>query len=114
MYPVELFKNLADDTRLKSLLLIQREGELCVCELVCALDLSQPKISRHLAQLRKAGILTGRKEGQWVYYSFDPSLSPWARGVIDAALQEHEGYLSPCYEALGKMADRPEAKRTCC
>ena len=55
--PPIVFKCLADDTRARMTLLIAREGELCVCELTHALELSQPKISRHLAQLREAGIL---------------------------------------------------------
>ena len=50
--PTTVFKCLADETRVRIALLIAREGELCVCELTCALDESQPKISRHLAMLR--------------------------------------------------------------
>ena len=57
MEPVQFYKCLADETRLKSLLLIEKEQELCVCELMAALEESQPKISRHLAQLRKCGLL---------------------------------------------------------
>ena len=52
--PTTVFKCLADDTRVRTMLLITREGELCVCELTCALNESQPKVSRHLAQLRSA------------------------------------------------------------
>ena len=55
--PAALFKCLSDETRARATLLIAREGELCVCELVCALDDSQPKVSRHLAQLRGCGLL---------------------------------------------------------
>ena len=62
--PPIVFKCLADDTRARMTLLIAREGELCVCELTHALELSQPKISRHLAQLREAGILMDRRKGQ--------------------------------------------------
>ena len=57
------FKMLADSTRLRCLLLMQAEGELCVCELTHALNLSQPKISRHLAHLREAGVLVARRNG---------------------------------------------------
>lgn len=53
---VEFFKLVADDTRLRCLLLLVQEGELCVCELMTALNESQPKISRHLALLRDAKI----------------------------------------------------------
>ena len=55
--PLHFFKCIADDTRLKTILLIAHEDELCVCELVAALDVSQPKISRHLAVFRHAGFL---------------------------------------------------------
>ena len=66
--PVIFFKQLADETRLRALLLITQEEELCVCELVAALDESQPKISRHLAQLRKTGLLEDRRQGHWIFY----------------------------------------------
>jgi len=64
--PPAIFKCLADATRMRSALLIVQEGELCVCELMCALNDSQPKISRHLAQLRSSGLLLDRRQGQWV------------------------------------------------
>lgn len=79
---VEFYKALADETRLLSLLLIEQHGELCVCDLITALDESQPKISRHLAQLRKCGILQDRRQGQWVHYSLHPLLEPWMREVL--------------------------------
>ncbi|QQD20505.1 metalloregulator ArsR/SmtB family transcription factor [Venatoribacter cucullus] len=79
---VEFYKALADETRLLSLLLIEQHGELCVCDLITALDESQPKISRHLAQLRKSGILQDRRQGQWVHYSLHPLLEPWMREVL--------------------------------
>ena len=60
------FKMLADSTRLRCLLLMQAEGELCVCELTHALNLSQPKISRHLAHLREAGVLVASRNGTWM------------------------------------------------
>jgi len=55
--PTTVFKCLADDTRVRLMLLIAREEELCVCELTCALGENQPKVSRHLAQLRSGGLL---------------------------------------------------------
>ncbi len=89
--PPIVFKCLADETRARMTLLIASEGELCVCELTCALDLSQPKISRHLAQLREAGILMDRRQGQWVYYRLNPSLPEWVqmmlKSVVDANAQ---------------------------
>ena len=76
------FKMLADNTRLRALLLLQLEGELCVCELTHALELSQPKISRHLAQLRESGLVRVRREGVWVYYQINPALPTWAMTVL--------------------------------
>jgi ArsR family transcriptional regulator len=62
-----LFKALADETRLRIVALLAH-GELCVCHLEEALRLSQPKVSRHLATLRAAGVVEDRREGTWVYY----------------------------------------------
>ncbi|MFO5512354.1 metalloregulator ArsR/SmtB family transcription factor, partial [Klebsiella pneumoniae] len=55
LLPLQLFKNLADETRLGIVLLLKARGELCVCDLCTALAQSQPKISRHLAMLRESG-----------------------------------------------------------
>ena len=62
-----LFKALGDETRLRIVALLSH-GELCVCHLEEALGLSQPKVSRHLATLRAAGIVEDHREGTWVYY----------------------------------------------
>ena len=68
IYNIEfLFKALADRTRLRLIGLIG-ESEVCVCFLVTILKLSQPKISRHLAYLRRAGIVSARREGKWMHY----------------------------------------------
>ncbi|MBW6511511.1 MAG: metalloregulator ArsR/SmtB family transcription factor [Desulfuromonadaceae bacterium] len=62
-----LFKALADETRLRILALLL-EGELCVCELIAALELPQSTVSRHLATLRNCGWVTDRRHGVWMYY----------------------------------------------
>jgi ArsR family transcriptional regulator, arsenate/arsenite/antimonite-responsive transcriptional repressor len=62
-----LFKALGDETRLRIVALLSH-GELCVCHIEDALRLSQPKVSRHLAILRLAGVADHRREGSWVYY----------------------------------------------
>ncbi|MEP0072894.1 MAG: metalloregulator ArsR/SmtB family transcription factor [Marinomonas sp.] len=77
--PSLFFKALADDTRLRCLLLITQSTELCVCELMEALNETQPKVSRHLAQLRKSGLLSDRRQGQWVFYKLHPDLPEWAQ-----------------------------------
>ncbi|MGD9427414.1 metalloregulator ArsR/SmtB family transcription factor [Pantoea sp. NSTU24] len=83
--PLQLFKNLSDDTRLSLVLLLRAKGELCVCELTSLLKESQPKISRHLALLRDAGLLSDRREGKWIYYRLSPHIPVWAATVIEQA-----------------------------
>ncbi|WP_347331117.1 metalloregulator ArsR/SmtB family transcription factor [Marinimicrobium locisalis] len=114
MTPLTFFKALADDTRLKSLLLIEREGELCVCELMAALGLSQPMISRHLARLRREGLVLGRRQGQWVFYRLHPDLPAWARKVVTEAGHANSGYLEVTERALRDMGDRPDRRNECC
>ncbi|MFZ1386695.1 MAG: metalloregulator ArsR/SmtB family transcription factor [Thiolinea sp.] len=80
---IETFtKALADQTRLRILNLLAQKPELCVCELTEALELAQPKISRHLAILREAGLLLDRKAGLWVHYRLHEDLKPWAKSVL--------------------------------
>lgn len=82
--PILLFKALSDETRLRCLALIG-QGERCVCDLTGALQLSQPKVSRHLAQFRASGILLDRRQGQWVYYRINPELPQWALNIVREA-----------------------------
>ncbi len=112
--PITVFKCLADDTRVRTMLLITREGELCVCELTCALNESQPKISRHLAQLRTCGLLADRRQGQWVYYRLHPNLPDWVHQVLTTALESNQHWLSPDAKRLDEMGDRPERALACC
>ncbi len=98
--PLIFYKCLADDTRLKSLLLICLRDELCVCELQQALQLSQPKVSRHLAELRKCGMLADERRGKWVYYRLNPQLPDWARGVISDTAAHNPEYLADSLERL--------------
>ena len=85
MEPSALFNLLADATRLRTIMVIQSEGEVCVCELTHALSESQPKISRHLAYLREAHVVCARREGTWMYYRLNPELPPWAVAVLIGA-----------------------------
>jgi ArsR family transcriptional regulator len=114
MSPIEFFKCLADDTRLRSLLLIEREGELCVCELTAALSLSQPKISRHLALLRKQELLLDRRQGQWVFYRINPNLAPWAQSVLAQTLAANQSLLADNLKQLYSMGERPQCVRSHC
>ncbi|ELY3813364.1 metalloregulator ArsR/SmtB family transcription factor [Cronobacter sakazakii] len=93
--PLQLFKLLADDTRLRLALLLRAQGELCVCELTSTLNLSQPKISRHLALLRDSGLLSDRRDGKWIHYRLSPHMPAWAAAVIEQAfLCEREAIAS--------------------
>ncbi|WP_162045363.1 metalloregulator ArsR/SmtB family transcription factor [Vibrio taketomensis] len=83
MLPHQFFKLLSDETRVRCLMLIMREDCLCVGDLTQALEESQPKISRHLAQLRSSGILVDVRQGQWVFYRRNPSLPGWMNKLID-------------------------------
>ena len=112
--PTELFKSLADETRVRATLLIAEQGELCVCELMCALDDSQPKISRHLAQLRSNGLLLDRRQGQWVYYRINPVLPAWVTQVLETTLQANQPWLQNDALRLDAMGDRPQRASTCC
>lgn len=78
----DYFKLLADETRLCSLLLLAQHGTLCVCEFTYVLALSQPKISRHLALLRQAGLVNTQRQGQWIYYQLSDSLPPWLMQLL--------------------------------
>lgn len=85
LLPLQLFKNLSDDTRLTLVLLLREKGELCVCELTAILNQSQPKISRHLALLRESGLLLDRRDGKWIHYRLSPHMPAWAAAVIEQA-----------------------------
>ena len=107
MNAIQLFKCLSDETRLNSTLLIHEEGEACVCELMEVLGDSQPKISRHLSQLRNCGILSDRRQKQWVFYSIHPDLPDWALNVLDAASKAHKKELKDIKKKLNAMKNRP-------
>lgn len=112
--PVEVFKALADETRAKMVLLIDREEELCVCELTQAMDELQPKISRHLALLRNVGLLADRRQGQWVYYRLHPDLPAWVREILDVTGKANNPWLEKQSQRLAAMGDRPERVAACC
>jgi len=96
-YTIELlFKALADRTRLRILNLI-REDEICVCFLVEVLNMNQPKVSRHLAYLRRAKVVTARREGKWMHYRIVESRDPHAASIFR--------------EVLSSLANDPEMQK---
>ena len=84
---VDLFKMLSDETRLRCLVLLSEQNELCVCELMYALDLPQSKVSRHLANLKTNELVTQRREEQWVLYSINPDLDVFNKEIINKCVQ---------------------------
>lgn len=112
--PEAVFKCLSDETRLRTMLLIQSEGELCVCEIAAALDSSQPKVSRHMAQLRNCNLLLDTRQGQWVYYQLHPELGSWISEVLATTAQAHATQLGADLQRLAAMGDRPERLKICC
>jgi ArsR family transcriptional regulator, arsenate/arsenite/antimonite-responsive transcriptional repressor len=115
MTPVTLFKCLSDETRLRCMVLLRKEGKLCVCELTHALDMLQPRISRHLALLRQCDLLLDSREGQWVYYQINPDLPTWAFEILDITVKQYGSgdKQKQDFSRLQTMAGRPEMKSCC-
>ena len=95
-----MFRAFSDRTRLRILHLL-RSGELCVCDLVDVLSVPQPKASRHLAYLRKAGIVLARKQGLWSYYSLAPARNKFHQKLLEC--------LASCFHDVPELAK--DAKR---
>jgi len=109
-----LFNALSNPIRLRCILLMQAQGELCVCELTYALALSQPMISRHLAVLKESGLVTDRREGQWVYYQINQKLPQWINSVMQTTATENienEPFANDL-DNLSQMPNRPGS--VCC
>lgn len=111
--PVDFYRSLSDSTRLICLLLIQQEGELCVCELTGALEDSQPKISRHLGRLRACGVLVDRRQGQWVFYRINPALDDWAINVLELTRRYNPDLVKSAVRRLQTMGERPQRLTAC-
>ena len=123
---LNIFKALSDQTRLRILKLLER-GELCVCDIFSALDMVQPKVSFHLSVLKKAGLITDRKEGRWVHYRIDDSdllrrfliLTAFER-ISEDDVKDDKERLELFLESKNNHADRGEAsvaimkKSKCC
>lgn len=87
MDQTDFFKCLSDPTRLDIIKWVLVRKNVCVCELTELLQLSQPKISRHLALLRNLSVLLDQRKGQWVYYRVNPDLPEWANAVLKIIAQ---------------------------
>lgn len=104
----EAFKAFADPTRLRILGLLAA-GEVCVCNIHECLGIPQPMASRHLAYLRKKGLVLTRKEGLWVHYKLAPLEEPVMRVLMSAVTH----VLSHC-EAITEDRERLEIQTGCC
>jgi ArsR family transcriptional regulator len=111
--PVSLFSALAHETRLRCLMLLVQQDELCVCELTYAIGAAQPNVSRHLAKLRELGLVSDRREGLWIHYRIHPELPDWVRAVLQATAEggERRSPFATDEETLSAMPNRPEAPR---
>ena len=103
-----LFQALADGTRLRILGLLLA-GEVCVCDIHESLKIPQPKASRHLAYLRKAGLVEARREGLWIHYRLADSADPVVRTIRDAVTHAL-GHV----DTVRKDSERLERKTGCC
>jgi ArsR family transcriptional regulator len=103
-----LLKALADATRLRILGLLA-SGEICVCHIHDSLKISQPKASRHLAYLRRSGLVTTRRDGLWVYYRLAPAVDPLA-----ATIQQAVSHALTHVDAVQKDLRRLERETGCC
>ncbi|MGL4819898.1 MAG: ArsR/SmtB family transcription factor [Bacilli bacterium] len=91
----EVLKALADPTRL-TIIGHLKKGEMCVCDIVPLLNISQPAVSQHLRKLRKEGILLERRQGNWIYYRLNTQLERYVQAVVDAVIILNEESQSPC------------------
>jgi ArsR family transcriptional regulator len=97
-----IFRAFSDATRLRILSLLKM-GEHCVGDLVSILDVPQPKVSRHLAYLRKAGLVETRSQGLWNFYRLAPATSPFHKKLLEC--------LTACFGDVPKVSrDAEKAK----
>ena len=101
---ITLFQALSDPTRLR-LLSLMAAGDVCVCYFVEILGETQPKISRHLAYLRRAGLVNARRDGKWVHYGLARPSDPASANVLKTVLDviAEDGRMQRDREALEKV-----------
>ncbi len=103
-----LFKALADVTRLRILGLLLT-GEVCVCDIHESLKIPQPKASRHLASLRRAGLVESRRQGLWIHYRLAETADPVLRAIADAVR-----HALTHVDVVRKDAERLQKRTGCC
>lgn len=90
-----MFRAFSDRTRLRILNML-RGGETCVCDLQHVLDVPQPKVSRHLSYLRRAGLVNARKDGYWMHYTLAPASSEFHKSLLSC--------LASCFTSVPELA----------
>ena len=101
-----MFRAFSDRTRLRILHLL-KSGELCVCDLVRVIGSPQPKISRHLSYLRKAGLVLSRRDGLWMYYRLTPATGSFHKKLMEC--------LGCCFGDVPELAkDAVKLGKPCC
>jgi ArsR family transcriptional regulator, arsenate/arsenite/antimonite-responsive transcriptional repressor len=96
-----MFRAFSDRTRLRILSLLRGRGELCVCDLVNVIGSPQPTVSRHLAYLRKAGLVLARRDGLWAYYRLAPAAGKFHQKLLEC--------LANCFSDVPELSK--DAKR---
>lgn len=104
------FSALADRTRLRLINLL-RDGEVCVCFFAGTLETNNPKISRHLSYLKRASLVTGRRDGKWMHYKLQRPTDQYAGELFDATMKllEHDAAMKKDREQLVKFCCAPDA-----
>jgi ArsR family transcriptional regulator len=104
--PVDaMFRAFADPTRLRILNLLL-PGELCVCDIVNTLRIPQPTTSRHLAYLRKAGLVEARRDGLWIHYKLAPAETAFHKKLLAC--------LACCFQEVPQLAKDAKNFKRCC
>ena len=111
--PNVFFSALSNEIRLRCLMLLATQQELCVCEITQALGLVQPTVSRHLALLRETELVRDRREGLWIHYRLHPELPPWALEVLRSTANgiKDQAPFADDRQVLADMPNRPSAPR---
>lgn len=111
----EFFSALADETRLQVVWLLMNRRELCVCDIMAILDITQSKASRHLATLRHAGLVVDRRDGTWAHYSLNPAFGDVEQQLLRSlkkALGNSEKALQLVASLQRRLADK-ETRPSC-
>lgn len=109
----QILKALSDPIRLRIILLLQAEGELCVCDLMAVLKLPQSTVSRHLAYLRKSCWVDTRREGVWMHYQLSRESCQMCKELLDT-LKRNVSILAEAVSDLNVLAEFKRTKPPTC